>query len=402
MSELITIEDGIQLAKSDVISVFSDTDKLTPYLEQICDMVTVPESEIDLTTDKGRKAIGSRSHKVSRIKTALVKAGKDSITDLKAQVQKVNGGIKFVEENLNSLRDSTRAPLAEWEAEQERIKEEEAKKEQERIDAIKLKIDSIHDMATLHGGETIEQISSLIDAVSNIDCSNDFDEFAADALKAIAECKDSLSSQMQTLIQQKQQEELNAKLEAERKAGEIKERINKLRMIPVELMGSPSSIIAMKIDNLKSYEIPAEDFGDAYQEAVDSMTTVIEQLEVMKSQAEIVEAAKVAEKGPDEPSSVDEQPELEPQSPEVEEVTPTVVTIEHQETPDAWRDEVAPVVTAAEIIQSEPVVSTNHEQQAIAAHIQNFCRIDPATALLVAECLTTTDVPFISYTKKAA
>ena len=254
-NEMITISDGLELAKSDVISVFSDTKKLKPYLESITDAATVPESDINLDTVKGRKEIASRARKVSNIKTKLVGIAKESVTDLKETIGKVNQGVKFVEENLNSLRDSTRSPLNKWEAEQERI-------EQERIKAIKSKIRGIYALGDLYGTESIEDVSELIDAVTNIDCKDDFGEFTADALKAVSEVKDQLSNHLQSLIQQKQQEELNRKLEEERQAVEIENRLNKLRMIPVDMIGKSSKEIGKRLKSLQNYEIPAEEFGD--------------------------------------------------------------------------------------------------------------------------------------------
>lgn len=403
MSDMITIEDGIEIAKNDVISVFSDIDKLTPYLNMIADQVTVPESEIDLTTDKGRKAIASRAHKVSKVKTQLVKVGKDSVADLKKQVTTVGAGIKFVEENLSTLRDTTKAPLTAWQAEQDRI-------EEERVNAIKEKIASLYDLGSIKGGESIDEISSMIDALSNIDCSEGFDEFATDALKAIAECKDKLSDHMQQLIQQKQQEELNRQLEAERKANEIKDRLNKLRMIPMDFMGKSSDAITKKLTSLQNYEIPQEEFGDSYQEAIDARTMVIQQLGMMKDQALLVEKAEQdrldAEAAKptvtETPAVVQYQNIVDAQSAVNQQLRSIADNATVSETPDAWRDQAPAVVPASEVLDELVYGGPSDEAFAIADHIQQHCNIEKALALVIAECLTTTQVPFISFTRKAA
>lgn len=209
---VITIEQGIELKQSDVIATFSDKEKLEPYIEKIREAVCVEDSEVDLTTKKGRDAIASRAHRVSKMKTALTKASKDSVKDLKDTITAVSSGTKYLEETLSALRDETRAPLNEWEAEQKRI-------EEKRVADIKHKIDCIKDMGSIPEGSTIESLSSMIEALENIDCSEGFDEFATEALRTIGQAKDSLSKGIQELITKESNrkfEEEQAKFAAER------------------------------------------------------------------------------------------------------------------------------------------------------------------------------------------
>ena len=96
---------------------------LDAYLEQIRQAVNeVP----DLTTDKGRKRIASLSASVSRSKTAIEKPGREYLKRLKEAVRPAEAEIKRFVDACDELRDATRLPLTEWEAEQERIKAEEA------------------------------------------------------------------------------------------------------------------------------------------------------------------------------------------------------------------------------------------------------------------------------------
>lgn len=285
LKEMIVISDEIKLAKDDVIDTFSDKELLAPYLEAVAKAVTVDESEINLNTDKGRKEVASRSHKVSKIKTALVKVAKDSIEDLKAQVQAVNGGTKHIEEVLDKLRDTTRAPLTLWEAEQKRI-------EEERIAAIKLEIGNIESLGQTNGTESIEDLSAMIEAVDNIDVAEGFDEFTQDAMKAIAAAKNNLTAAMQKLIEQKQQEEMQRKLAAERLANQINERINNLRMIPLDFMSKSALEIEQKIVSLEKFRVPVEEFGERANEATQAKDAVVTQLRAMHQQAVIVEEAQ--------------------------------------------------------------------------------------------------------------
>nr|WP_284700118.1 hypothetical protein [Hafnia alvei] len=96
---------------------------LDAFLEQIKQAVNeVP----DLSTDKGRKRIASLAAQVSRSKTAIEKPGREYLKRLKAAVKPAEQEIKRFVDECDALRDATRQPLTEWEAEQERIKAEEA------------------------------------------------------------------------------------------------------------------------------------------------------------------------------------------------------------------------------------------------------------------------------------
>ncbi|HBS7676538.1 TPA: hypothetical protein MAR29_001611 [Klebsiella pneumoniae] len=96
---------------------------LDAYLDQIRQAVNeVP----DLTTKKGRDRVASLAAQVSRSKTAIEKPGRKYLKRLKEAVRPAEEEIKRFVDACDELRDATRRPLTEWEAEQERIKAEEA------------------------------------------------------------------------------------------------------------------------------------------------------------------------------------------------------------------------------------------------------------------------------------
>lgn len=66
------------------------------------------------------------AHKVARSKTYIDNAGKDLVAELKALPKQIDESRRVVRERLDALKDEVRRPLTEWEAEQERIKAEEA------------------------------------------------------------------------------------------------------------------------------------------------------------------------------------------------------------------------------------------------------------------------------------
>ncbi|EPF2246568.1 hypothetical protein ACSP9K_005026 [Citrobacter werkmanii] len=128
---------------------------LDAYLEKIRAAVNeVP----DLTTDKGRKRIASQAASVSRSKTAIEKPGREYLKRLKEAVRPAEAEIKRFVDACDVLRDETRRPLTEWEAEQERIAAEKAAEEERlrieaeekaALEALKKQIEADHEMALL-------------------------------------------------------------------------------------------------------------------------------------------------------------------------------------------------------------------------------------------------------------
>lgn len=117
---------------------------LDAFLEEIRKQVNeVP----DLTTAKGRARVASLAAQVSRSKTAIERPGRDYLKRLKEAVKPAEAEIKRFVDACDALRDETRKPLTEWEAEQERIKAEE----ESRIAAEKLaaQIEADHEIALL-------------------------------------------------------------------------------------------------------------------------------------------------------------------------------------------------------------------------------------------------------------
>lgn len=118
------VTDLVVIEKKNAMAVFTNNDQLDPLIEAI-------EKEArslvpDVTTKKGRDAIASMAHKVARSKTYIDNAGKDLVAELKALPKQIDESRRVVRERLDALKDEVRRPLTEWEAEQERIKAQEA------------------------------------------------------------------------------------------------------------------------------------------------------------------------------------------------------------------------------------------------------------------------------------
>lgn len=118
------VTDLVVIEKQNAMAVFTTKEQLDPIIEAI-------EKEArslvpDVSTRKGRDAIASMAHKVARSKTYIDNAGKDLVAELKALPKQIDESRRIVRERLDALKDEVRRPLTEWEAEQERIRAEEA------------------------------------------------------------------------------------------------------------------------------------------------------------------------------------------------------------------------------------------------------------------------------------
>lgn len=139
------VTDLVVIEKQNAMAVFTNNEQLDPIIEKI-------EKEArslvpDVSTKKGRDAIASMAHKVARSKTYIDNAGKDLVAELKALPKQIDESRRIVRERLEALKDEVRRPLTEWEAEQERIKAEEAARIKAEED--RKKFESDHEIALL-------------------------------------------------------------------------------------------------------------------------------------------------------------------------------------------------------------------------------------------------------------
>lgn len=117
---------------------------LAEYLEQIRDMAKeVP----DVTTKKGRDRIGSLARMVGSSKTAIEKPGREYLKRLKEAVKPAEEELRIFTRECDAIRDAILKPREEWEAEQERIKAEEAARIKAEED--RKKFESDHEIALL-------------------------------------------------------------------------------------------------------------------------------------------------------------------------------------------------------------------------------------------------------------
>ncbi|MFA9207849.1 MAG: hypothetical protein ACEQSN_06200 [Yersinia sp. (in: enterobacteria)] len=183
------------------------TNGLDSYLDQIRQEVNeVP----DLSTAKGRARIASLAASVSSSKAAIEKPGRDYLKKLKEAVKPAEAEIKRFVDACNALRDETRRPLTEWEAEQDRLKREaEAKKKAEELIA---EIEVAHEMALLMNDAFDRDAKAKADEVERLRKAHE--EFIAQ--QAAEKAKRETEEKAKRDIEAAEQRERDAKLAQER------------------------------------------------------------------------------------------------------------------------------------------------------------------------------------------
>ncbi|EMB0753467.1 hypothetical protein U7S25_004184, partial [Providencia rettgeri] len=129
-NELVVIEQATAL------DLFTAPEKVNQMLAHIKTLAEEERKELDsdLSVAKNRKAFASLAYKVTQTKTAIDKAGKLVVDDLKELPKKVDAARKLFRDELDLLSDDIRKPVTEYELEEKAREEAEALKKQVELD----------------------------------------------------------------------------------------------------------------------------------------------------------------------------------------------------------------------------------------------------------------------------
>ncbi|MTC21856.1 cell envelope biogenesis protein TolA [Providencia sp. wls1938] len=194
-NELVVIEQATAL------DLFTAPEKVNQMLAHIKTLAEEEQKELDgdLSVAKNRKAFASLAYKVTQTKTAIDKAGKLVVDDLKELPKKVDAARKLFRDELDSLSDGIRKPLTEWE-EQEKAREE--------AEALKKQIEADHEEAL--------QMNELFDLRKA--------EAERQRIAREEEMKRQAAEQARLEAERKAQQEIEAAAQREREAKEAAER----------------------------------------------------------------------------------------------------------------------------------------------------------------------------------
>lgn len=114
VNELQVLEQNVIVAAFNKVG---GTDELFEHIAQ-----EVRSHVPDVTTKKGRDAIGSLAMKVSKSKTLIEKCGKELVAEQKAQIKLIDDDRIAIVKKFDQLRDEILAPRDAWEkAEEDRV-----------------------------------------------------------------------------------------------------------------------------------------------------------------------------------------------------------------------------------------------------------------------------------------
>ncbi len=267
-----------------------------------------------------------------------------------------------------------------FEKEDKRRKDiEKAKKEkhEKMLNDQRVQLNDIRGFIDTAKESDLDDISSLIDGLSNIDVEDFHTDLAHEVSRTLKDVNKELTdifmqkSKEKTLREEAEKAEAE-KLQAEESARKIaeaaaeaeeaaeakrviQERITKLNMMSIELTGKSSSVIEKKLNALKSFVVPADEFGDRTDEAKESQKNVISTLTTMLDQAKQLEEFQAFQAAQETKKEIKAQPE--PQLEKVEECTEPKCTEPKQKSSSMSCDEA--------LNQMKPASQINTEQQVL-------------------------------------
>jgi hypothetical protein len=205
--QIITIDD-ISADNAPAIYVAGG---LNQFLEAVKAEVTVEVP--DLTSRKGRERIASLAARVSKSKAAVEKPGREYLKRLKEMPKVVEAELREFVNSMDALRDTTRQPLTDWEAAEDR-----------RVDGHNDNIQRLKDLVVFAETPTAAHVAQVIADLELVAIEDSWEEFLPEA----AQAKDRSLVTLRALLADRTKHEAElaeiAKFNAEKAVREQQER----------------------------------------------------------------------------------------------------------------------------------------------------------------------------------
>ncbi|RSO82890.1 hypothetical protein EA748_08025 [Acinetobacter ursingii] len=299
VNELQVLEQNVIVA---AFAKRGGTDELFEHIAQ-----EVRSHVPDVTTKKGRDAIGSLAMKVSKSKTLIEKCGKELVAEQKAQIKLIDDDRISIVKKFDALRDEILAPRDAWE-----------QQEKDRVTKHKNFIASIFTMGAFEQYENrgSDYIKQMFSNIEDIVIDSSLEEFEQEAKIAKFETLEKLrialaarekyeaeQAELERLRQaeidrqQRERDEAiarqaaeNARLEAERKAQAEREQAEKLARESAErearLQAEKEAALLREEQLKRQAEEQAKQAEIAKQQAIEAERLRIEQEAQAKAEAE--------------------------------------------------------------------------------------------------------------------
>lgn len=303
-----------------IVSAFAKKGGINELFERVA--AEVRKEVPDVTTDKGRKAIGSLAAKVSKSKKIIEDAGKSLVADQKAQIKLIDDDRIAVVKMFDVLRDEVLAPRDAWQ-----------KAEDDRIAELNAKVDYIKSLSSINEDCTSIEANNLLQTLDSINIDDSYgdkkDQAELAKFKGIEYLKIALiqiqkaeqhAAELerqriaeQERLQQEHEKRIaheaaeNARIEAEQKAKAEAEKIENERKADIEKverekreseqreaqLKAEKEAALLREAELKRQAIEREKQAEIdRQNAIEAERLRIEQEAKAKQEAEIAEAKK--------------------------------------------------------------------------------------------------------------
>jgi len=363
------IKDDVNVEEETVnIAIFNQTDAALEMLKEKYSVV--PSTD----TKEGYELVKSACSDLVSRRTSLEDARK------KAKQPYLDGGriidkeAKRITVALVELEDPMKAA-------KKLVDDREKREKEERLARLREKIAGIRGFVGKARGLESAEVAKLIEEVDAIDCSKDFYDLSVEAAEARTETLTYLneiySERLQFEISEKERKELEERQKEDERKRLIENKLNDLKMIPINFMGKSSKEIGEKLEALSGWEPKEEQFGELHAEAVEALNIVIQQLEQAKTGAEVIEKAAEDER-------------------KAEAARLQQIADDRREAEQAQKTEPAdelvdkPVADAA---KQEPT-----EEEIITRFLAGFEELNPAQATAIAEVIMGDGVPGVTIT----
>ncbi|EUC95758.1 hypothetical protein [Providencia alcalifaciens] len=237
-NELVVIEQATAL------DLFTAPEKVNQMLAHIKTLAEEERKELDsdLSVAKNRKAFASLAYKVTQTKTAIDKAGKLVVDDLKELPKKVDAARKLFRDELDILSDDIRKPVTEYELEEKAREEAEALKKQIELDHEEaLQMNELFDLRKAEEERQRiareEELKRQAAEQARLEAERKAQkeiEAAAQREREAKEAAERAEREKQKAIQRAEQEAKEAKEKAERDAKEAQERAEREKQAAIE------------------------------------------------------------------------------------------------------------------------------------------------------------------------
>lgn len=277
----MTVLNDVNIESGTVeVAIFTQTEAALAELKRKYDIVP------DTTTDEGYKLVKDGVSELRTIRTSIEKERKRIKEPYLEAGRIIDAEAKRITSEIITLEDPLKA------AKKERDEYEKRQKE-ERLQRLRAKIQTIRDFVAVAKGRDSDGIAKLIEDLDAIDTSVDFYDLTTEATTARAETLAELNDMFTRQFDFERSERERIKAQKEREELERKQaidnRINNIRMFPVELMGKSSSDIGRALNSLKFHQPLETEFQERLDEAKAAHDDAITKLGAMEKQAKQIE-----------------------------------------------------------------------------------------------------------------